>query len=131
MSKRSSAARKKKSAKKSLARAITRTHRGMVWESYTPIASPSTAGLWSCCPWAPHDFTSFNVYDHSNLPDRLNRGSFHLSPPGGHQHRCKTLEDAFEQAWILLHKGHFLALLEKRADWRIRELERRFGDRLT
>ncbi len=92
-------------------------HKGIVWEGY------EGNGLWSWLPYKERgDYTSVSVFD---LPGFGIHVSFQ-----GPNHDCESLEEAFDLGFRLVVKRAFLDVLCERARWRVRELERRFGERL-
>jgi hypothetical protein len=94
-------------------------HNGVVWESYVGN------DLWIWSPYTEFkDYTSVYVYDNMPFPPRV-RLSF-----GRCNHDCESLEEAFDLAVELVVERAFLDVLNERARWRVRELERRFGELL-
>lgn len=91
-------------------------HRGTIWEGIEGNA------LWSWMPYREYrDFTHISVFD---MPEHL--GGVHLTFEG-HEHKCTSREEAFDLAIELVVKAGLLAVLNERIEWRIEELERRFG----
>ncbi len=98
-------------------------HRGCKWESLE--GNP----LWS---WRPAegagDFTGYTVYEFMGEYTLSTRWATDRTQR--YEHKCDSLEEAFDLAIELEAGRAFLDLLNARARWRIAELERRFGDRL-
>ena len=91
-------------------------HRGCIWEGITGNK------LWSWMPYHEYrDFTHISVYD---FPDHL--GGVRLTFES-HYHDCESREAAFDLAIELVTKAALLCLFNERSEWRLRELERRFG----
>ncbi len=92
---------------------------GVVWEAYGDLK------MWT---WSPYiefrDYTS--VYVHDQRP----QWGISVSLRSHDRHECESLEEAFEVGLQLVVQRAFLDVLNERARWRVRELERRFGDLL-
>lgn len=97
---------------------VTIEHRGCTWEGI------EGNHLWSWHPYREQgDWRSISVYD---FPDRVSLHFFGYSQ----EHLCESREAAFDLAIKLVIQASLLAAINGRIQWRIHELERRFGDQL-
>ena len=91
-------------------------HKGCVWEGIEGNQ------LWTWCPYREfRNFTFVSVFD---FPEHLGGVKLNFE---GYEHRCESREAAFDLAIELVTKAALLSLFNERIEWRIEELERRFG----
>jgi hypothetical protein len=91
-------------------------HKGVIWEGIEGNK------LWSWTPYIEYgDYTHISVFD---FPEHL--GGVRLTFEGS-THSCESREAAFDLAMELVVKAALLCLLNERSEWRVCELERRFG----
>lgn len=91
-------------------------HKGVVWEGIEGNQ------LWSWMPYVEYkDYTHVSVFD---FPEHLGGVKLFFE---GYDHECESREAAFDLALELVVKAALLCLFNERSEWRIEELERRFG----
>ena len=91
-------------------------YKGCIWESI-----PGNK-LWTWSPYIEYrDYTHVMVFE---FPEHL--GGVKLTFKR-YEHQCETREEAFDLAIELVTKAALLSLFNERIEWRIEELERRFG----